>query len=80
MTEPIRRLRAVLEWMEAAHDGANYAGYLEELEDGSAAWNDVLQRVEKQLHAWKSIEYNRGNKRKAGEIRQKIDALTPLYT
>lgn len=39
MTRNIYRLRSVLEWMEAAHDGADYIGYLEELENGNAVYN-----------------------------------------
>lgn len=79
MTRNIYRLRSVLEWMEAAHDGADYIGYLEELENGNTVYSDVLRRVEAQLKAWIRIELDRGNSQKAKAIRQQIEALTALY-
>lgn len=79
MTRNIYRLHSVLKWMEAAHDGADYIGYLEELENGNAVYSDVLRRVEMQLKAWFRIELDRGNSQKAKAIRQQIDRLTALY-
>lgn len=79
MTRNIYRLRSVLEWMEAAHDGADYIGYLEELENGNTVYSDVLRRVEAQLKAWIRIELDRGNSQKAKAIRQQVEALTALY-
>lgn len=79
MTRNIYRLRSVLEWMEAAHNGADYIGYLEELENGNTVYSDVLRRVEAQLKAWIRIELDRGNSQKAKAIRQQIEALTALY-
>lgn len=75
----IYRLRSVLEWMEAAHNGADYIGYLEELENGNTVYSDILRRVEAQLKAWIRIELDRGNSQKAKAIRQQIEALTALY-
>lgn len=79
MTRNIYHLRFVLEWMEAAHDGADYIGYLEELENGNTVYSDVLRRVEAQLKAWIRIELDRGNSQKAKAIRQQVEALTALY-
>ncbi len=79
MTRNIYRLRSVLEWMENEHSGANYVGYLEELESGSAVYCDILRRVETQLKAWIRVELDKGNNQKAKAIRQQIDRLTALY-
>lgn len=79
MTRNIYRLRSVLEWMENEHSGADYVGYLEELESGNAVYCDVLRRVETQLKAWIKVELDRGNSQKAKAIRQQIDRLTALY-
>lgn len=79
MTQNIYRLRSVLEWMETAERGADYVGYLEELENGNTVYSDVLRRVEMQLKAWIRIELDRGNNPKAKAIRQQIDRLTALY-
>lgn len=56
MTRNIYRLCSVLEWMENEHNGADYVGYLEELESGNTVYCDVLRRVETQLKAWIRIE------------------------
>ena len=79
MTRNIYRLRSVLEWMEAAHNSADYIGYLEELENGHAVYCDVLRRVEARLKAWIRIELDRGSNQKAKVIRQQVEALTALY-
>lgn len=78
MTRNIYRLRSVLEWMENEHSGADYVGYLEELESRNAVYYDVLRRVETQLKAWIKVELDRGNSQKAKAIRQQIDRLTAL--
>ena len=79
MTRNIYRLRSVLEWMENEHNGADYVGYLEELENENTVYSDVLRRVEAQLKAWIRIELDKGNSQKAKAIRQQIEALTALY-